>query len=126
MKDGKIDPLLIHQAGRCGLGYYVNNDPERMYSILQPQAQIGIGVDALSEEIRNSKVLTGNNLGQLALNQTIPSEEEIDDFKKSESYKYLISFEGEERKHQFHKAASEMLGNNNIRLALITLYTYSR
>ena len=97
-----------------------------MYSILQPQAQIGIGVDALSEEIRNSKVLTGNNLGQLALNQTIPSEEEIDDFKKSESYKYLISFEGEERKHQFHKAASEMLGNNNIRLALITLYTYSR
>jgi len=125
MKDGKIDPLLIHQAGRCGLGYYVNNDPERMYSIAQPQAKIGIGVDALSEEIRNSRVLTGNNLGQLALNQTLPTTEEIADFKATESFKYLMNFEGEERKNQFHKAASEMLGNNNIRLALITLYSYS-
>jgi flavin reductase (DIM6/NTAB) family NADH-FMN oxidoreductase RutF len=125
MKDGKIDPLLIHQAGRCGLGYYVNNDPERMYSIAQPQAKIGIGVDALSEEIRNSRVLTGNNLGQLALNQTFPTTEEIADFKATESFKYLMNFEGEERKNQFHKAASEMLGNNNIRLALITLYSYS-
>jgi hypothetical protein len=125
MKDGKIDPLKIHQAGRCGLGYYVNNDPERMYSIAQPQAQIGIGVDGLSDDIRNSKVLTGNNLGQLALNQSLPTKEEIDDFKSTETYKYLMQFEGLERKHQFHKAASEMLGNNNLRLALITLYSYS-
>lgn len=125
MKDGKLDPLKIHQAGRCGLGYYVNNDPERMYSIPQPQAQIGIGVDGLREDIRFSKVLTGNNLGQLALNQTLPSDEEIDDFRKTESFKYLMNFEGGERKNQFHKAASEMLGNNNIRLALITLYSYA-
>jgi len=125
MKDGKLDPLKIHQAGRCGLGYYVNNDPERMYSIPQPQAQIGIGVDGLREDIRFSNVLTGNNLGQLALNQTLPSDEEIGDFRKTESFKYLMNFEGGERKNQFHKAASEMLGNNNIRLALITLYSYA-
>jgi hypothetical protein len=61
----------------------------------------------------------------LALNQTFPTTEEIADFKATESFKYLMNFEGEERKNQFHKAASEMLGNNNIRLALITLYSYS-
>ena len=124
LKDGKIDPLKIHQAGRCGLGYYVNNDPERMYSIAQPQAQIGIGVDALNETIRNSSVLTGNNLGQLALNQTLPTAEEIKDFQSTESYKYLKGFEGEECLKQFHKAASEMLNNGNQRLALICLYSY--
>jgi flavin reductase (DIM6/NTAB) family NADH-FMN oxidoreductase RutF len=124
MKDGKIDPLKIHQAGRCGLGYYVNNDPERMYSIAQPQAQIGIGVDALNETIRNSTVLTGNNLGQLALNQSLPTAEEIADFQSTESYKYLKGFEGEECLKQFHKAASEMLNNGNLRLALICLYSY--
>jgi flavin reductase (DIM6/NTAB) family NADH-FMN oxidoreductase RutF len=124
MKDGKIDPLKIHQAGRCGLGYYVNNDPERMYSIAQPQAQIGIGVDALNQTIRNSTVLTGNNLGQLALNQTLPTAEEISDFQSTESYKYLKGFEGEECLKQFHKAASEMLNNGNQRLALICLYSY--
>ena len=63
--------------------------------------------------------MTGNNLGQLALNQTMPTTEEIADFKSTESFKYLMNFEGEERMYQFHKAASEMLGNNNIRLALI-------
>ncbi|MFY7861864.1 MAG: flavin reductase family protein [Chitinophagales bacterium] len=124
LKDGKIDPLKIHQAGRCGLGYYVNNDPERMYSIAQPQAQIGIGVDALNETIRNSSVLTGNNLGQLALNQTLPTAEEIKDFQSTESYKYLKGFEGEECLKQFHKAASEMLNNGNQKLAIICLYSY--
>ncbi len=79
MKEGKIDPLLIHQAGRCGGPYYVNNDPERMYPIPQPQAQLGIGVDVLNDSIRHSKVLTGNNLGQLALNLTLPTNEEIND-----------------------------------------------
>jgi len=76
----------------------------------------------LREDIRNSRVLTGNNLGQLALNQTLPTDEELTYFKSTESYKYLMQFEGEERQNQFHKAAHEMLNNNNVRLALICLY----
>lgn len=124
MKDGKIDPLRIHQAARCGLGYYVNSDPERMYSIAQPQAQIGIGVDSLLDSIQHSTVLTGNDLGRLALNQSLPSVEEIAEFRSTESYRYLMSFEDPERSKQFHKAAHDMLGNDNIRLALITLYSY--
>jgi hypothetical protein len=76
----------------------------------------------LDTEIKNSKVLTGNNLGQLALNLEFPTTEEIEDFKKTESYKYLNAFEGEERTLQFHKAAQEMLMSHNIKLALTALY----
>ena len=32
----------------------------------EPNVRIGIGIDALPENIRNSKILTENNLGQLA------------------------------------------------------------
>lgn len=120
---GKIDPLKINQVGRCGGAYYIQMDPSRMFEIPQPQANIGIGIDVLKEDIKLSKVLTGNNLGQLALNQTFPTTEEINDFKMSESYKYLNEFNNEERTMQFHKAAQEMLSVNNIRLALITLYS---
>lgn len=122
-KDDKIDPLVINQVGRCGGPYYVQNEATRMFPIAQPQAHIGIGVDGLTNEIKNSKVLTGNNLGQLALNQSFPSEEEISDFKSTESYKYLNQHQEDERILQFHKAAHEMLNNNNIRLALICLYS---
>jgi flavin reductase (DIM6/NTAB) family NADH-FMN oxidoreductase RutF len=124
MKDGKIDPLLIHQAARCGGPYYINVDATRMYPIAQPQAQIGIGVDLLRSDIRNSAVLTGNHLGQLALNLTLPSEEEIKEFQSTDSFRYLDEFAGTERVLQIHKAASEMLNNNNIRLALIALYSF--
>lgn len=123
LKEGKVDPLKIHQAGRCGGPYYISNDPERMYAIPQPQAAIGIGVDGLREDIRYSEVLTGNNLGQLALNQSLPTAEEIQDFQSTESYKYLMGFEGKERTLQVHRAASEMLHNGNTRLALIVLYS---
>lgn len=123
-KSDKIDPLVINQVGRCGGPYYVQNEAARMFPIAQPQAQIGIGVDTLRDDIRHSKVLTGNNLGQLALNQSFPSEEEINEFKITESFRYLNEFTGDERIMQFHKAAHEMLNNYNIRLALICLYSY--
>ncbi|HMD00821.1 MAG TPA: hypothetical protein VKH37_11745, partial [Ferruginibacter sp.] len=32
----------------------------------KPNVQLGIGVDALPADIRHSKILTGNHLGQLA------------------------------------------------------------
>jgi flavin reductase (DIM6/NTAB) family NADH-FMN oxidoreductase RutF len=120
--NGKIDPLKMNQIGRCGAGFYTQLEPSRMFEIAQPQANIGIGVDALSDKIKNSYVLTGNNLGQLALNQTFPSVEEIDTFKQSESFQYLKQFEGSEKELQFHKAAQEMLHHGNTRLAIVCLY----
>jgi flavin reductase (DIM6/NTAB) family NADH-FMN oxidoreductase RutF len=120
----RIDPLLVNQVSRCGGPYYGQVEANRLFPIAQPQAQLGIGVDALSDEIRHSKVLTGNNLGQLALNQTFPADEEIKEFQATESYNYLLSFSGEEKTMQVHKAAHEMLNNYNIRLAIICLYSF--
>ncbi len=121
--NGKIDPLKINQAGRCGGGYYVALDPSKMFEIAQPQANIGIGIDVLDPEIKNSKILTENNLWQLVLNLDPPTTAQREDFKKTESYKYLNAFEGEERTLQFHKAAQEMLMSHNIKLALTALYS---
>jgi flavin reductase (DIM6/NTAB) family NADH-FMN oxidoreductase RutF len=122
--DNRIDPLLVNQVSRCGGPYYGQVEANRLFPIAQPQANLGIGVDLLRDDIRHSKVLTGNNLGQLALNQTFPTDEEINEFKSTESFKYLNDFTGDERTMQFHKAAHEMLNNYNTRLAIICLYSY--
>jgi flavin reductase (DIM6/NTAB) family NADH-FMN oxidoreductase RutF len=122
--ENRIDPLLVNQVSRCGGPYYGQVEANRLFPIAQPQANLGIGVDALRDDIRHSKVLTGNNLGQLALNQTLPTDEEINEFKSTVSFKYLNDFTDDERTMQFHKAAHEMLNNYNTRLAIICLYSY--
>ena len=43
---------------------------------------MGIGVDALPESIRNSAILTGNDLGVLGNSEKIPTEEEVREFVK--------------------------------------------
>ncbi|MCU0327674.1 MAG: flavin reductase family protein [Chitinophagales bacterium] len=123
-ENGKLDPLKIQQVGRCGNSFYVKLQPELLFPIAQPQANIGIGIDELPDYIRHSTVLTGNNLGQLTLNQNFPSEDEIKSFKNSESYRYLSQFSGTEQTGQVHRAAQDMLHSGNHRLALICLFSF--
>lgn len=122
-ENDKINPLDMNIVARCGGPYYVTAEPTRMFPITQPQGNLGIGVDALPEEIRLSDILTGNDIARIGSNTSLPSDEEINEFKNTESYKYLMSFEGEERQNQFHLAAREMLKNNNKKLATICLFS---
>ena len=49
----------------------------------KPLTTLGIGVDALPASIKNSTVLTGNNLGRLANVETLPSDSEVQEFLSS-------------------------------------------
>ena len=40
--------------------------PVDEYLSAKPSIELGIAIDALPESMRNSRILTGNNLGQLA------------------------------------------------------------
>jgi len=48
-----------------------------MFEVEKPITTIGIGVDAIPEPIRNSTVLTGNDLGLLGSVEQLPTQEEI-------------------------------------------------
>ena len=62
--DGKIDQEKIDTVGRMGGHYYCRAHGEALFQQPQPGHNLGIGIDALPASIRNSNVLTGNNLGQ--------------------------------------------------------------
>lgn len=62
----KIDQTKLHHAARLGGDWYCKVDEQNLFKVTKPNTQLGIGVDALPESIRNSPILTGNNLGQLA------------------------------------------------------------
>ncbi|MBN9482930.1 MAG: flavin reductase [Bacteroidetes bacterium 43-93] len=69
---GKIDPHKIDLVARMGADYYCRASGNAVFEVPKPNTQLGIGVDALPAHIRNSNILTGNNLGVLANSTNIP------------------------------------------------------
>ena len=70
--EGKIDQTKMHHVARLGGDWYCRVDVTNLFKVAKPNTQLGIGVDALPESIRSSKILSGNNLGQLANVNELP------------------------------------------------------
>lgn len=62
----KIDQRKLHHVARLGGDWYCKVDAGNLFQVEKPHVKVGIGIDSLPASIRESKVLTGNNLGQLA------------------------------------------------------------
>lgn len=70
----KLD--LVARAG----GNYYNRANKGFFEIPKPLQNLGIGVDAMPEAIKNSMILTGNDLGMLGNISKLPAQKEIDEF----------------------------------------------
>ncbi|MBI2968150.1 MAG: flavin reductase family protein [Bacteroidetes bacterium] len=70
--DGLIDPDKIQLAGRMGSDFYCNASGTSLFRIPQPGPVLGIGIDALPDQIRTSSYLTGKHLAQLASVNSLP------------------------------------------------------
>ena len=76
----RIDPHKIDLMGRMGRAYYVRASGTAVTPIVQAVTQMVIGYDALPPFIKQSQLLTGNHLGQLA------GLTEWPDVKEAEAY----------------------------------------
>ncbi|MFD2100771.1 flavin reductase family protein [Flagellimonas iocasae] len=75
--DGVLDTEKLDLVGRMGGNWYIRAIKESLFEIPKPIRTHGIGVDALPKGIRESEVLTGNNLGRLGNLEMVPSAKEI-------------------------------------------------
>lgn len=80
---GVIDPVKMDHVARMGGDYYCRVIPESIFRLPQPKAETGIGVDVLPHQVRNSKILSGNDLGQLGSLLQFPDTTEIENAKVS-------------------------------------------
>lgn len=62
----QIDPHKIDLVARMGMDYYCRASGNAVFEVPKPNLELGIGIDNLPESIRNSTILTGNDLGMLA------------------------------------------------------------
>lgn len=86
----QIDQNKINLVGRLGANWYVRAYGNALFEVEKPLATHGIGVDALPEKIRNSTILTGNNLGQLGNIEKLPNKDEALQYK-NEHFKNISS-----------------------------------
>jgi len=70
--EGKIDPFKIDAVARMGGDWYCRANGAALFKVPKPLEKIGIGIDQLPAALRNSKVLTGNDLGMLANVEKLP------------------------------------------------------
>jgi|DEB19_MinimDraft_2_1074335.scaffolds.fasta_scaffold02337_1 flavin reductase (DIM6/NTAB) family NADH-FMN oxidoreductase RutF len=80
--DGKIDQHKMDLVGRLGSDWYVRANGNALFEVTKPNKNLGMGVDNLPEHIRLSKVLTGNDLGMLANELSIPDADSVEIYKR--------------------------------------------
>ena len=113
-ENGSIDQVKLDLVARAGGSYY-SRARDSFFEIPKPILQKGIGVDALPKGIRDSEVLTGNNLGQLANVEFLPSEIDVNKFMQDNPENMTSKI------NEKHKFAQEFLQKNDVEGAWMVL-----
>lgn len=82
--DKKVNPHKLDLVARMGYDYYCRASGNALFKVPKPNLKLGIGIDALPSQIKNSEVLTGNDLGMLANTEALPTADEIKSFSEEE------------------------------------------
>lgn len=119
----QIDPNKIDLVGRMGANWYCRASNASLFEVQKPNSKIGIGYDQLPQHIRNSNILSGNDLAKLANIESLPSIEDVTKFKENKDLvKILKSSEDDEQtRENLHYHCKKLLQENNVLDAWSTL-----
>ncbi|MEY4595500.1 MAG: hypothetical protein RIQ47_1910 [Bacteroidota bacterium] len=116
----KIDPNKIDLVARMGGDYYCRASGNALFEVAKPLTSLGIGVDRIPESIRYSKILTGNDLGQLGNVEQLPAEDDLREFSQRDFMKELKSKFGnnpEMFQSKLHELAKTLIDKKEVATA---------
>ncbi|TRX54287.1 flavin reductase family protein [Fulvivirga sp. M361] len=112
--DGLVDPFKLDAVARMGGNWYSKISRDVIFEITKPLTTLGIGVDGMPEAIRNSTILTGNNLGRLGNVEALPSRKEVENYNTTHKLSGRSSDE-------LHRKAQEVLEKGDVSEAWLIL-----
>lgn len=101
-EEGNLDQIKLDLVARLGGNWYARNNESNLFEVPKPLVTKGIGFDLLPNEIKYSKIFTGNDLGMLANIEKLPEGNCTDD-------------------ENLHQEAQKLLRGNEIEKAWETL-----
>ena len=100
-RDGSISQEKLDLVARGGGSYYIRAKAGFL-EIPKPLKTLGVGVDALPDKVRNSPILSGNDLGVLGNVENLPDASDLEIFwKDNQSLKNKLKTTNES--HQMAK-----------------------
>lgn len=113
-EDKTINPFKLDLVARMGKSYYCRANEASIFEIDNPFPKQNIGFDKLPLTILNSPVLTGNQLGKLAMETEIPNSEAVQTFMQKNA---LFHLSEDER----HRLASKLIEDQKVQDAFKVL-----
>ncbi|WP_412986898.1 flavin reductase family protein [Pontimicrobium sp. IMCC45349] len=110
-EDQTINQEKLDLVARAGGSYY-SRAKSGFFEIPKPLTTLGIGVDAMPEHVKDSMILTGNDLGMLGNVEALPTKEEIAMFLKDLGERYPNIKEMSHREK--HKIARNYLSYGDV------------
>jgi len=107
--NNNIDQQKIDLVARMGGNWYCRANGNALFELEKPITTLGIGVDMLPFEIRNSKILSGNDLGMLGNLEVLPDEDLINNLKN-----HAENLSSEE---EYHSDIKKLLSQNKVKEA---------
>ena len=117
----RIDPHKLDLMGRLGRSYYVRASGDAVFPIVQPVTGPAIGFFALPQNVRESTVLSGNDLGRLAGAKALPSDEELSTFLDENPEVAELVGRGVDGRSALHERAKNALADGHVGYALTML-----
>jgi flavin reductase (DIM6/NTAB) family NADH-FMN oxidoreductase RutF len=118
---GMIDTSLLDLVGRMGGNWYSRTNSDAIFELPKPGPHVGIGVDELPASVRNSDILSANNLGRLGGVESMPNEADLEMRKIAPEVKSIL-LESKESKEtaivQLHHLAKNQIHEGNTMEAL--------
>jgi len=122
-----IDQQKIDTVGRMGGNWYSRAHGSALFEVAKPLKKMGIGVDQIPEDIRLSKVLTGNDLGMLGNVENLPDETDVNDYRLTELSDTFVELEDDPAGLEFklHQIAHQKLEDGKVDEAWKTLLSFN-
>jgi flavin reductase (DIM6/NTAB) family NADH-FMN oxidoreductase RutF len=113
-EDKKFDQTKLELVARLGGDWYSKVSKENLFMVPKPNIKLGIGIDALPESIRFSKILTGNHLGQLANVYEMPMVDTSFDDEHLKNVVQYFSINPNEMEKEAHFYAAKLLNEGKV------------
>ncbi len=109
-----IDQTKLQLVARLGGDWYCKVDEQSLFKVAKPNMQLGIGFDALPEGIRNSPILNGNQLAQLANVHEMPTVDPAFNDDKLKNIIQYYSINPNEMENELHHYAKQLLNEGKV------------